>query len=123
MVAGDVDEAGKEASVGVAADKEAGPLALLQVQDAHRDIEEVFLGDLEQLVAGVGLQDLDEVFLVVAPLREPRPLDYVLDLAPDYGHLEDAHAVGRESVEAQETPLAGHVAARVELLDAHVIHV
>src|SRR4028118_1918284 len=101
-VAGDVDEAGEEAAVGVAADEEAHPLALLEVQDAHGDVEELLLAYLEELVAGVGLEDLDEVLLVVAAVREPGPLHHVPHLAPHDGHLEDAHAVGGEGVEPQE---------------------
>ena len=93
------------------------------MQDAHGDVEELLLAYLEELVAGVGLEDLDEVLLVVAAVREPGPLHHVPHLAPHDGHLEDAHAVGGEGVEPQEPPLAGYVSALVELFDANVVHV
>jgi hypothetical protein len=64
-----------------------------------------------------------EILLVVAALWKPAPLQNVPDLAPDDGHLEDAHAVGGERVEPEEPPLPRDVALPVELLDADVVHV
>src|SRR5215213_3835728 len=115
------DQAREEAPVGVAAHEEPHALALLEVEDAHRDLEELFLGNLEQLVARVGLEDLDEVLLVVAVQWEARALEDVPDLAAHQWNLQRARAVGREGVQTQETPLAGDFARRIELLDTDVV--
>ncbi len=122
-VAGNEDEAGEEAPVGVAPDEEPDALSLLQVEYAHRYLEELLLGDLEQLVARVGLQDLDQVLLVVAPLGETGPLQNVAHLAPDERDVEGARAVGGEGVEPEEPPLPRDLARLVELLDADVVQV
>jgi hypothetical protein len=82
-VARNVDQAGEEALVGVAPHEEPDALALLEVQYPHRHLEQLLLGDLEQLVARVGFEDLHQVFLVVASLREARPLQDVVCLAAD----------------------------------------
>ena len=55
------------------------------MEDAHRYLEELLLLDLEQLVARVGLQDLEQVLLVVAALVEPRALQHVADLRRTMG--------------------------------------
>jgi hypothetical protein len=73
-VARHVDQAGEEAPVGVAPHEEPDALALLEVQYPHRHLEQFLLRDLEQLVTRVRLEDLKQVFLVVTPLREARPL-------------------------------------------------
>ena len=42
----------------VAPGEQPQPLALAEVQDSHRHLEQLVRGDLEQLVARVGVEDL-----------------------------------------------------------------
>jgi hypothetical protein len=86
------------------------------VQYPHRYLEQLLLRDLEQLVARVGLEDLHQVFLVVAPLREARPLQDVSCLAADERYVQHARAIGGEGVQAEKAPLAGDIARGVERL-------
>ena len=118
-----VDEAGEEAAERVPADEQPHAPALAEVEDAERGLEELVLRDLEQLVARIGLEDLDERLVVVAAAQEPRPLDHALRLAPEHGDLPRARAVGGVRVEPEEAPLAGDLAGRVEALDADVVEV
>ena len=89
----------------------------------ERGLEELVLRDLEQLVARIRLEDLDERLVVVAAAQETRPLDHALRLAPEHRDLPRARAVGGVRVEPEEAPLAGDLAGRVEALDADVVEV
>jgi hypothetical protein len=118
-----VDQAGEEAPIGVAPYKKPDALAFLEVEDAHRDLEELVLGDLEQLVARVGLEGLHQVFLVVTSLWKARALQNALYLAPHERYLQRARAVRREGVQTEEAPLSRDLALGVELLHADVVQV
>ena len=113
----------EEAPERVAAHEQPQPLALAEVEDAHRDLEQLVARDLEQLVARVGVEDLDQRLLVVAPGRERGALEHSGDLAPQDRHLARLGLVGLVGVEAEEAPLAHHLAVLVEALDAHVVEV
>ena len=76
------------------------------------DPEQLVHGDLEQLVARVGLEDLDERLLVVAAGRERGALEHRVDLAAQDRDLARAGVVGGVGVEAEEAPLADHAARR-----------
>src|SRR5260370_353977 len=61
------DEARVEASVEVAADEDARLAPVSQAQDAERGFQQRVLVDLEQLVAGLVLQDREQALVRVAP--------------------------------------------------------
>jgi hypothetical protein len=60
--------------------EQAQALALAQVEDPHGDLEQLVVRDLEQLVARVGLEDLEQRLLVVAAVREGGALEHRVDL-------------------------------------------
>lgn len=66
-----VDQAGQVAVVHVAADEQLDRAALLQVQDGLHDRQQVLHGRLEQLVARVGLQHVQQALAAVAVRVEP----------------------------------------------------
>src|SRR5690348_1160924 len=80
-VARHVDEAGDEAAEGIAPGEERDALPLLQAQDAERDVEELVRADLEQLVARVAVEDVEERLAVVARRIEARAFERAIDLA------------------------------------------
>ena len=65
-----VDETGEEAAERVAADEQAHAPALAEMEDAQRGLEQLVLRDLEQLVARVRLEDVQERLVVVAAAQQ-----------------------------------------------------
>src|SRR3954454_24575942 len=65
LIARDEDVAGDEALEDVLAREERDAMAFLQQEDAARDVEELRVGDLENLIAWKRLEDVDERFSVV----------------------------------------------------------
>ncbi len=122
-IARDEDEAREEAPVGVTAQEEPDARALAEVEDAHGDLEEVVVGDLEELVAGVRLQDLDQRLVVVAPRGKARALPHLARLPPQQRDLVGPRAVRGRGVEAEEAPLADDLPVLAEPLHAHVVEV
>ena len=88
---------------------------------SHADPEQVVDGDLEQLVARVGLEDLHERLLVVAAGGERGAPEHRVDLAPQDRYRVRARVVGVVGEQAEEAPLADHPAVLVEALDADVV--
>ncbi len=122
-VARQVDEGGVVAPVLVLAQVQPQPAALLEVE--HRGGDGLqFLGrGLEQLVARVGFQDLEQIAPVVAVRREAGPLQDVLDLAADHRHAAHGLGVRGGGEQSEEAPLADHIAVGVELLHTDVVQV
>ena len=118
-----VDEAGEEAVEGVPPDEEPHALALAQVQDRERDLAELGLRDLEQLVARVVLEDVDECLVVVASVRQSRAVEHGLHLPAQDRDLPRARAICGVGIEAEESPLAAHLTRSVEALDSDVVEV
>ena len=96
----------EEAAERVAAREQPQALALAEVEDPHRGLEELVLGDLEQLVARVGVEDLEQRLLVVAARREAGLLEHLGDAAAQDRDLGRARPVGGVRVEAEEAARA-----------------
>ena len=94
-VARDEHEHREEAPERVTAREQPQPLALAEVEDPHGHVEQLVRGDLEQLVARVGVEDLEQRLLVVAAVREAGALEDRGDPAAQDGDLGRARAVGR----------------------------
>ena len=122
-VAREVDEAGHEAAVAVAAHEQPGLAALLHVQDREGHLGELLGVDLEQLVARVGLEDLQQVLVGVAVDAEAGPVEHLLRDAAGERHVHDGRDVGARGVEAEEAALADDLAVGVEHLHADVVEV
>ncbi len=122
-VARQVDQRREVAPVLVLAQVQPQPAALLEVQHAGDDGLELVHARLEQLVARVGLQDLEQVAAVVAVRGEARGVQHLGDLAADDRHPAYGLGVRGRGEQAEEAALADDVALGVELLDAHVVEV
>src|SRR4029079_9659482 len=77
-----IDEAGDEAFERVLAHEQRDALALLQVEDADRGIEQLVLGDLEQLVARQGIEDVEQGLAVMTLRYEPEAFDSAAHFLP-----------------------------------------
>ena len=84
-VARDVDEARDEAAEVVLAHEQLGAAPLLELRDRHRGLVELLDAGLEQLVARVALEDLEEVLAGVAVRRHAGALEDVVHLFGDEG--------------------------------------
>ena len=122
-VAGNEHEARDEAAVRLAVDEQPDAPPFLEAEDAHRDVVEVVDVDLEEVVARIRLEGLDEVLVVVARGEEPRALDDRGDLATQHRHRERAAGVRARRVQPDEPVFADDVAVRVVALDTDVVEV
>src|SRR5262249_15576778 len=122
-VARKVDQARGEAAIRVAAHEQPQLPAAGQAQHAYHRAVEVVGGNLEQLVARVGLQDLHQGLAGVAARRQPGPVDHLGDLASDHWQVPYARPVGGRGEQAEEAALPHHIAVGVEELDADVVQV
>ena len=81
--------------------------ALDQVQHRQRDGQQLVGADLEQLVARIGLQDVEQFLAGVAVGRHPGARDHLGDAAPHEGDVDDARRVRRRGEQPHEAELAG----------------
>ena len=58
-------------------------MALLQLQDAEGDVVKVLLGNLEQLIPGVGLEDVEKRLAIVAGRVEAGARYRAVELLPE----------------------------------------
>ena len=122
-VARQVDEAGDEAPVRVGPDEHPDLAAFLEVRDALDGLAELGQRRLEQLVARVGLERVDDRLAAVAGRVVAGALDHGLGLLPQDRHPHDALGVGRRREQPEQAVLADHLAVRVEAADADVVEV
>ena len=122
-VARQVDQRRDEPVEHILPDEGRNALTLLQLQDPHRDVVELFFADLVDLVTGKGFQDLNQLFPGMARPRQSRVLDDAVDLAPEQRDLADASRVRRRSEQPEEPVLADQIAGGVVALDPDPVHV
>ncbi len=122
-IARQVDEDGDEAAVVVIAQEDADVTARLQAHDLRGDLVEALRGGLEQLVARVALEHVEQVAARVRVGRVARPADHLGDALGDDRDARRRRRVGAGGVQAEEATLAGDVARLVECLHADVVEV
>ena len=121
-VARDIDETRHEALEGIAAHEQRHPLAFLQMKDAHRGLEQLVVGNLEQFVARVGLQDVHQGLAVVAAAGKSGALDHAVDLVTQQRDIAGTARIGDRGEQAGEKMLADYRAGLVEDLHRDRIH-
>ena len=104
----DIDEARYEPLERIAPHKQRNPLPFLQMQDAHADLVEIILTDLQQLIARISLKDMGQRLAIMAGGREAGPGENVLHLAPQQRDLPGAAAVGGGGQQPDEEPFANN---------------
>src|SRR4051794_3519692 len=93
------------------------------MQHGQGRLGEISGGDLKELVAGVGLEDLQQVLARMARLAEAATPEELDGLASQDGDLLDALVVGRRREQPEESPFPDDVALLVERLDSDVVQV
>ena len=85
-------------------------------------VEERRLVDLEELVARVRVEDVQQRLLVVAARGQRGPLEHLARLAPHDRDVGDVGLVRAPGQQAEQAALADHAALLVEALDPDVVH-
>jgi hypothetical protein len=117
-----IDEAGGEAAEGVAAHEQRDTLPLLQIEDAERGVVELVVRDLQELVARICVENVQQRLGVMALGREARALQRPADLAAKQRNRSWIAAVGERGEETHEEPLAHHAAVQSEQAHADRVH-
>ena len=118
-----VDEAHEETLEGIAPHEQPEPLPLAEVQDAHRRAQQLVLARLEQLVARIARENVEQRLAGVAAGRDPRPGNDVGRLAAQEWNIRRTGAVRGRGIQTEEAMLAAHIARCVEAFDADIIQI
>src|SRR5262249_19283514 len=122
-VARDVDEARIETMERIAPCQDANGAALVEIDDAADDADQVLHARLKQLVSRVGFQNVQYGFTVVPRGVQSEVLDHSLDFAPQHRNVTRATEVRTRGPQTEEAVLANDPALRVEPFDADVIEI
>ena len=122
-VARRIEQHRHESVVAVDARKHAHARAELEVEEALAPFLQLLDADLEQLVAGEGVEDVEQRLAVVAGGRIARCRDHAVDLVAQQRDLRRRAHVGLGCEEAHEANLAFDAAVGAIGLDADVVHV
>src|SRR4030095_4067497 len=117
------DEGRHEAPEGIAPHEEPEALPFSQMENAHHDRVQVVVARLQELVARIGLDDIDERLSGVTSGGETRARDYLGRLAPEQRNVGRLRAVCSRGVETEEAMLAAHLPFCIEALDADVVEI
>ena len=116
-----VHEAGEKSTERVAAQEKFDAAAILQVENPERGSGQVVHVALEQFLARIGLDDVEQRLAAVPGLGYTRPLVDLLDLVTNERNVSWTFAVGGRGEQADETVLADGIALFVVDLDADVV--
>ncbi len=118
-----VDQADAVALERVTAHEESQALALAEMEDGQRILQQFVLADLEQLVARIVREHAVQRLRRVSAGLKARACDDVHHLAPEQRNLGRAKTVSRVGVETEEAVLAADFTALVVALDPDVVEV
>ena len=122
-VAGNVDERRHEPVEAVDAGEHANTRAGLELEDSLGPLLQLVRADLEQLVAGKRVQNVEQRLAVVAGRRIAGRLDHARHLVAQERDLGRRAHIGLRGEKADEADLAGGGSAAAVGLDADVVHV
>ena len=103
-----VDQAGKKSFERIAAHEQAKALPLAEMQDARHCAQQVVFGGLEQFVARVIRENIDQRLLGVTARRQMRARDDIRGLPAQQRDFGRIGAVRGRGEQAEETVLAAH---------------
>ena len=122
QVAWEVEDHRDEALVGVGADENAGFAAFLHVDDLHDDVIDLFGVLVQEVLAGIVLQDSEQFVGRVGSGRESAGREDLRDLPVDDRDVEDAVVVELGFEHADEAAFADDLTVGIECLHADVVH-
>ena len=98
-------------------------MPLAKVQNPDRRAQQIVLGRLEQLVARIVVEDVDQRLAGVTSGSQARALDNICGLAPQQRDVSGFCAVRGRCEQPEEAVLAAHLAFRVEALDGDIVEI
>ncbi len=120
---GDIDHAGEEAAVDVAAHEQAQHVALLHLQHPETGGQQLLFASLDQLITRVGFQYVQQRLVGMGTLLVTGGGHDALEAVADEGDLGRAGVVDGGGIQTDEAIFAYHLAMFVEALDADVVHI
>ena len=120
---GDIDHAGEEAAVDIAAHEQAQHVPLLHLQHPETGGQQLLFTGLDQLVARVGFQHVQQRFVGMRARFKAGGGHDALEAVADEGDLGRTGVVDGGGIQADEAILSHHLAVLVETLDADVVHI
>ena len=114
-------QAGVELTADIGADKQAHLAAFTNIENTQRGAGQGFRADLEQIIAGVDFQHLQQLLAVVALGVEAGDIHHGLELAAQQRNIARRLVVYRGGEQAKETTLADHIAVIVVAVDGDVV--
>ena len=120
---GDIDHAGEEAAVDIAAHEQPQHVPLLHLQHAETGGQQLLFTGLDQLVARVGFQHVQQRLVGMGARLKAGGGHDALEAVADEGDLGRTGVVDGGGIKADEAILSHHLAVLVEALDADVIHI
>ena len=96
---------------------------LVQIHHTARDPDQIIDVRLEELVAGIGFQDVQYSLTVVTLRIEAEILHHPLDLPAQHRDVPGTAVIGRGGPEAQEAVFSGDFSAGIEGLYAHIVEI
>src|SRR5215467_1850896 len=118
-----IDQRRDKALQWIAPDEYGYPLPLLQIENTGNGIEQLVLVGLEQLVAWIGVEDVQERLAVVTGGRQPGAFDDVTDFEPQQRYRSRIAAVGERGKQSDNNVNTDDFAAWREPADADRVHV
>jgi len=122
-VPGDVDQAGHEPAVLVLAKEQLALAAFLEVQHRGRELVQLVLAGLEELVTRIGLEHLQQVLARVAVSGESACRQDLANLGVDDRDAQHRLGVGGRREQPEEALLPRDLTVCVKHLDADVVQV
>ena len=118
-----VNQTREQLTEAVFTDKQTYFAALADIHDGNRSFCQLVQTDLEQVIARIHFQNLNQLLAVVAVWIKTRRLQNRLNLLTQNRHIARCFVVDRSRVQAQEAALTNHIAFIIKTLDTNVIRV
>ena len=122
-IARHIGQAVAEAPVGIAAQEDAQLVALLNLHDADRGVEQLIDRGLEQIITRQHFEDLAQLLAQMPLSIEARTARHLGHLVADVGNVMHALGIHRRGVQAHEAVFANHLALAVQLAQRNEIRV
>ncbi len=120
---GDINHAGEEAAIDIAAHEQAQHVPLLHLQHTQTGSQQLLFAGLDQLVTGIGFQHVQQRLVGVGSLLMAGGGHDALETVADERDLGRTGVVDGGGIQTDEAIFPHYLAMLIEALDADVIHI